>query len=64
MTTVKEDKYTFISLDDLVPEDHLLRKVDKIVDFDFIYKLIEPLYNEDEGRPSLDPVILIKLPLI
>lgn len=60
----KRGQYTFISLDDLVPKDHLLRKVDGIVVFDFIYKLVEPLYNEDEGRPSLDPVILIKLPLI
>jgi transposase len=60
----KRGQYTFISLDDLVPEDHILRKIDKIVNFDFIYDLVESLYDEDEGRPSLDPVILIKLPLI
>ncbi|EAD9710104.1 transposase, partial [Listeria monocytogenes] len=52
-----------ISLDDLVPEDHLVRKVDKVIDFDFIYPLVEHTYSHT-GRPSVDPVVLIKLVLI
>lgn len=54
----------FFSLDDLVPEDHLLRQIDNTVDFDFIYDLVAPLYDEADGRPCIDPVLLIKLPLI
>jgi len=54
----------FYSLEDLVPQDHYLRAIDKYVDFDFIYDLVEPLYSETDGRPSLDPVVLIKLPLL
>ncbi|EUJ33306.1 transposase, partial [Listeria floridensis FSL S10-1187] len=52
-----------ISMDDLVPEDHLVRKVDAVIDFDFIYPLVEHTYSHT-GRPSVDPVVLIKLVLI
>jgi transposase len=54
----------FYSLDDLVPKDHMLRDIDKYVDFDFIYDLVEDLYDLVDGRPSIDPVMLIKLPIL
>ena len=38
--------------------------MDKEVDFDFIYDLVEDSYSPDNGRPSLDPVMLVKIPLI
>ena len=53
-----------VSLEDLVPEDHLLRKIDEAVDFSKIYEFVEDLYCEDNGRPSIDPVILFKMVLI
>ena len=60
----KKGQIQMVSLDQLVPEDHLLRKIDKYVDFSFIYDLVEDKYSPDFGRPSLDPVTLIKIPLI
>ncbi|MDR0853692.1 MAG: transposase [Clostridiales Family XIII bacterium] len=51
-------------LDSLVPEDHLLRKIDKAVDFDRVYDMVSHLYCEDNGRPSVDPVVLVKLVLL
>ncbi len=42
-------------LEDLVPKDHLLRKIDAAVDFDKIYEMVEDLYSEGNGRPSIDP---------
>ncbi|WP_143020594.1 transposase, partial [Bhargavaea beijingensis] len=48
---------------DTVPEDHLVRKLEKAIDFSFIYDLVEDLYS-DRGRPSIDPVVLIKLPFL
>lgn len=60
----KSSQIEMISLDQLVPEDHLLRKIDRYVDFNFIYDLVEDKYCEDNGRPSIDPVTLIKIPLI
>ena len=53
-----------ISLEDMVPENHLVRKLEAAIDWNFIYDLVEPLYCEDNGRPSLDPVTLIKLPVL
>ena len=53
-----------VSLDQLVPEDHILRKIDSTVDFSFIYDLVEEKYSSDNGRPSIDPVMLIKIPII
>lgn len=50
------------TLDELVPQDHLVRKLDKI-DYSFIYDEIRDYYSED-GRPSIDPVILFKIILI
>lgn len=35
-----------------------------MIDFEFIYDLVEETYSSDNGRPSLDPVMLIKIPLI
>ena len=54
----------FYSLDELVPKDHLLRQMDRAVDFSFIYQLVENSYCADKGRPSLDPVMLVKIPMI
>lgn len=52
------------SIDQLVPEDHLVRKIEAAIDFDFIYDMVKDKYSLDKGRPSLDPVVLIKLVLI
>ncbi len=52
------------SIDDLVPQDHLLRIIDKAIDWSFIYDLVRDKYSSDKGRPSIDPVTLIKIPLI
>lgn len=53
-----------ISVEQLVPKDHLLRKIDAAIDFSFIYDLVEDRYSSDNGRPSVDPVTLIKIPII
>lgn len=50
--------------DDLVPENHILRKIDKAINFDFIYDLVEDKYSQITGRPSIDPVMLIKIPMV
>jgi len=53
-----------ISLEQLVPKDHLVRKIDQVIKFDFIYDKVSELYSEDTGRPSLDPVVLFKIAFI
>jgi transposase len=51
---------TVISIDELVPQNHLVRKIDQAILFDFIYPIVESTYST-LGRPRVDPVILIKL---
>ena len=46
-----------VDTESLVPQEHLLRKVDKAVDFRKLYEIVEPLYSEEGGRPSVDPVV-------
>ena len=53
-----------VCIDDLVPEDHLLRIIDRAIDWSFIYDLVRDKYSTDTGRPSIDPVTLIKIPFI
>ncbi len=60
----KRDQYEMISISELVPNNHLLRKVDTILDLNFVYELVEDKYCLDNGRPSIDPVILVKILLI
>ena len=58
------DLVEFVVIDQLVPKEHLLRKIDAAVDFTQLYEMVEPLYCEDNGRPSIDPVVLFKMALI
>lgn len=61
--TEERKQMKMITLDDLVPKDHLVRKIDAAIDFRFIYELVEDLYSHT-GKPGVDPVVLIKLCLI
>ena len=56
--------FEIVDTESLVPEGHLLRKIDEAVDFNKIYDMVEPLYCADNGRPSVDPVVLFKMVLI
>lgn len=57
----KQQAYEFVSIEELVPQDHLLRKVEKYIDFSFIDEKVRPLYCADNGRPAIDPVVLFKM---
>jgi transposase len=59
----RQMKMAFVTLDELMPETHFLRDLDRLVSFDFIYDKISDLYSST-GRPSVDPVVLIKMLLI
>ena len=60
----KREQMQLFCMDDMVPQDHMLRLIDKAIDWNFIYDLVEEKYCPDNGRPSMDPVILIKIPFI
>ena len=53
----------FVDIESLIPETHLLRKIERMVSFDFIYDLLAPYYPAT-GHPSVDPVSMFKMLLI
>ncbi|MBM7695176.1 transposase, partial [Salimicrobium jeotgali] len=62
--TERQNEIEMVTIEELVPEDHLLRKIDQYIDFSFIPEKVRPYYSEDNGRPSLDPLVLFKMMFI
>lgn len=56
-----QSQLEFVSIDELVPQDHLLRKIESKVDFSFIHDLVKDFYCPNNGRPALDPTLMFKL---
>src|SRR5712672_3599899 len=58
-----ESLFYYFRLDDQVPENHLLRLVDKHISFGFVREKLKDSYSE-AGRPSVDPELLLRILLI
>ena len=50
-------------LDEAVPDDHLVRKIDAVLDLSWVYAELAPHYPT-LGRPSVDPVLMIRMLII
>lgn len=48
------------TLEDLVPQDHIVRKYEEAINWNFIYDMVGHLYS-NKGKPAIDPVVLFKL---
>jgi len=67
METWKQDKrrdVVMVDIDALVPKDHLLRKIERVMDYDWLYERLSGYYCHDNGRDGTDPVVLVKMVLI
>jgi transposase len=53
-----------VCLDELVPAEDRLRRLDAVVDWAFVRAEAAPFYATDVGRPSIDPIVLVKLMLV
>ena len=60
---IDRSQIELLSLDDLVPKNHLVRKLERAINLDFIYDEVRDLYKP-YGRESIDPVVLIKIVMI
>ena len=56
----QQTELEMVSLESLVPPDHLLRKIEAVIDFSFIHDRVAGLYCPDNGRPPLDPTLMFK----
>lgn len=60
----QESFYGSYLYDRIVPVDHLLRKINQVVDFSFADEILKDRYNPDIGRPEEDPEFLLRLCLL
>jgi transposase len=51
------------NLDEVVPPDHLVRRIDAVLDLGWVHKELAPYYS-DTGRPSIDPVLMIRMLIV
>ena len=57
-------KLHMVTIEDLVPKGHFLRKLEATLDLSFIREETSHLYNHRYGRPAIDPVVLVKYLLV
>lgn len=57
-------KYHIVTIEDLVPEGHFLRKLEAMLDLSFVYEETACLYSRRYGRPPIDPVVMVKYLLV
>ncbi len=59
----QDELFYAFNLDDVVPQDHLLRDIDRLLDFTELREHLAPYYSHT-GRPSVDPELMIRMLLI
>ena len=60
----QESFYGSYLYDRIVPQDHLLRKINAVVDLSFVNDLVKDRYTRDFGRPAEDPQFMLRLCLL
>ena len=50
-------------LDEVVPEDHLVREICAVLDLSWVHAELAPYYSPI-GRPSIDPVLMIRMLIV
>ena len=53
-----------VTIEDLMPREHFLRKLEAVLDLSFVYEETAPLYSKKYGRPAIDPVVIVKYLLV
>ena len=56
--------FHYFQMEDLVPQDHILRQIDTLVDFSFVRNTVKNCYCPDNGRPGVDPELVVRMLLI
>jgi transposase len=68
MTPHKQEQnnsmFHYFQMEDLVPQDHILRQIDTLVDFSFVRDTVKDCYCPTNGRPGVDPELVVRMLLI
>jgi transposase len=59
----QEDLFIAAPLRDLIPDDHILKRVDRVLDLSWLRAEVRDLYCQDNGRPGIDPEAAVRLML-
>ena len=59
----QEDLFVACPLSHLIPEDHILKRVDRVLDLSWLRTELRDLYDEEQGRPAIDPESAVRLML-
>src|ERR1700691_5632005 len=59
----QEDLFVAGSLRELIPKDHVLRRVDRVLDLSWLRASVAECYCEENGRPAIDPEAMLRLML-
>jgi transposase len=60
---LQDELFVACSLRELIPSDHILRRVNKVLDLSWLRSEVKGLYDEYQGRPSIDPESAVRLML-
>lgn len=60
----KRQEVVFVDMEAIVPANHLLRKIERVMDYGWLYERLSPYYCHNNGRHGTDPVVLVKMVLI
>lgn len=60
----QQELFSFVEIEKLVPKNHLLRLIDRYVDFSFIHELVDSVYSNVTGRPAWNPELILRYILI
>ncbi|WP_035098760.1 transposase, partial [Anoxybacteroides tepidamans] len=58
---IQENRRAYESM---VDSNHVLVQIDRFMDWNHVYRLLQPFYSMNTGRPSIDPLILVKILMI
>jgi transposase len=56
--------FQMVDVESLVPENHQLRKIDAVLDLDFVPEVVAECYSANRGRPSIDPELALRMMLL
>jgi len=59
----EEPMFACVRLEDLVPSEHILRKIDKLIDLSIVEERTKDLYSHT-GRPSVPPELMIRMMVV
>lgn len=60
----EQELFHYLDIESFIPQNHLLRKIDKLIDLSFVDELTEPFYCKNNERPSIDPKLFFRLILV